>query len=376
MAEMTKEEALAHMREQYPDDPKWQNYDVNAKPEATVITPEDPEGNYSWEKGFGGVGGAMVGSALGLGVPKGGIYPPGLEEARIAATKAKAGVPVATEAQRIAEQMFEAEKGQAARFFNQPSFWEDFQARKAFEEGYGQPPRTAQQIASQGKLNVAGGTSRSNVQGFNQTTGQMAEGVREASPTVSKGAFSGTSQGEVPIHLTTTTAGNIAAETAKDIQNRAIAEKTLADLHAKSLISNEALEKARLDRAKKVAEMRALLPQGVEKVGYAASHAPKLVGALSGAGTVISAIDALERYEKGDNSGAVLAALSSGLGAMASIPVTKDRTMLAAKGLGMVGGLGMIPVEMIHDYFKPKIMSILAKEGVYDPSVMDSQRHR
>jgi len=29
---------------------------------------------------------------------------------------------------------------------------------------------------------------------------------------------------------------------------------------------------------------------------------------------------------------------------------------------------------MIHDYFKPKIMSILAKEGVYDPSVMDGQR--
>ena len=369
---MTKEEALAHMRERYPDDPQWQNHTLDANPKP----PEDPEGNYSWEKGFGGVGGAMVGSALGLGVPKGGMYPPGLEEARIAATKAKAGVPVATEAQRIAEQMFEAEKGQAARFFNQPSFWEDFQARKAFEEGYGQPPRTAQQIASQGKLNVAGGTSRSNVQGFNQTTGQMAEGVREAAPGIPKGAFSGTSQGEVPIHLTTTTAGNIAAETAKDIQNRAIAEKTLADLHAQSQEYQKALDKAQLKKIKTADEMRALLPKGPESVGYLSSHAPKIVGALSGAGTVISAIDALERYEKGDNSGAVLAALTSGLGAMASIPVTRNAKMLAAKGVGMVGGLGMIPVEMIHDYFKPKIMGILAREGIHDPSVMDSQRHR
>jgi hypothetical protein len=370
MAEMTKEEALAHMRERYPDDPRWQANPAEAKPK----TPEDPEGNYSWEKGFGGVGGAAVGSALGMGVPKGGLSPAGLEEARVAATKARAGVPVASRAQQIAQQMFEAEKAQAAQFFNQPSFYEDFQARKAFEEGYGQPPRTAQQIAAQGKLNVAGGTSRSNVQGFNQTTGQMAEGVREAAPGIQKGAFSGTSQGEVPIHLTTNTANQIAAENALDIRNRAIAEKTLADLHAKSLITDEALEKARLDRAKKVAEMRALLPEGAERVGYAASHAPKIVGALSGAGTVISAIDALERYEKGDNSGAVLAALSSGLGAMASIPVTRDPRVLAAKGVGMIGGLGMIPVEMIHDYFKPKIMSILAKEGVYDPSVMDAQR--
>jgi len=370
MAEMTKEEALAHMRERYPDDPRWQVNPAEAKAKA----PEDPEGNYSWEKGFGGVGGAMLGSALGMGAPKGGVYPPGLEEARIAAAKAKAGVPVATNARNIAEQMFEAEKSQAAKFFNQPTFWEDFQARKAFEEGYGQPPRTAQQLATQGKLNVSGGTSRSNVQGFNQTTGQMAEGVRESSPIVAKGAFSGTSQGEVPIHLTTATAGDIAAETAADIKNRAIAEKTLAELSAESKLYQKALDTATVERIKKADELRALLPKGPESVGYMASHAPKVIGALSGAGTVISAIDALERYEKGDNSGAVLAALSSGLGAMASIPVTRSAKALAAKGIGVVGGLGMIPVEMIHDYFKPKIMSILAKEGVYDPSVMDGQR--
>ena len=42
----TKEQALAHMRERYPDDPQWQSYDLNSKP-AAVSVPEKAPGDFT-----------------------------------------------------------------------------------------------------------------------------------------------------------------------------------------------------------------------------------------------------------------------------------------------------------------------------------------
>jgi hypothetical protein len=70
MSEMTKEEALAHMREKYPDDPQWQNYDLNAKPETATAPPPPPSERTvglkagSLELGAAGLGGAYVGNKL------------------------------------------------------------------------------------------------------------------------------------------------------------------------------------------------------------------------------------------------------------------------------------------------------------------------
>ena len=70
MSEMTKEEALAHMREQYPDDPQWKNYDLNAKPETTTAPPPPPSERTmgpkagSLELGAAGLGGAYAGNNL------------------------------------------------------------------------------------------------------------------------------------------------------------------------------------------------------------------------------------------------------------------------------------------------------------------------
>ena len=70
MSKMTKEEALAHMREKYPDDSQWQNYDLNAKPETTTAPPPPPSERTvgpkagSLELGAAGLGGAYVGNKL------------------------------------------------------------------------------------------------------------------------------------------------------------------------------------------------------------------------------------------------------------------------------------------------------------------------
>lgn len=317
---------------------------------------------------------ALAGGVLGAGLGAMGeknLYPPGVPEARTALRTATGVIPALTAAEAEARRLFELDRAGAAATFNQPNFWEDFQTRKALEQGYGQPPRTASEIAAQGKFNPSGGTSRGNVQGFGQTTGNMYEGVRNAAPEISKGAFTGTSQGSNPLFLTTDTADEIAAARRAEMANRAIAEQNLERGHAQWLASQRELDAARLDRSKKAGALKEVLPGVAEGVGYKSSAFPKITGALSGASGVTSLIDAIDRYEKGDRSGAVLSTISAGLGGMAALPAAKDPRVLAAKGAGILGSLGMIPVEMAHDYLKPKIMSILEREGLYSPSVMD-----
>jgi hypothetical protein len=311
----------------------------------------------------------LFGAGLGMLGSKN-LQPPGVAEARVALNAARGEFPaIATDA-AAKQRAFELER----RILEQQhggNFWEDFQARKGFEQGYGQPPRSASEIAAQGKLNVAGGTSRGNVQGFNQTTGGMAEGVRTASGEAPRGSFTGTTQSSNPLFVSTPMADEIAARTAAEMRARGAGERTLERLYAEQTAAQKALEDARLDRAKKAGALKAMLPSAPERIGYAQSSFPKLSGALTGAGTALSAIDALDRYERGDRSGAVLAALQTAFGGMAMVPAAKDPRVLATKGIGVLGGLGMIPVEMAHDYAKPKIMKMLERAG-YSPSVMDN----
>jgi hypothetical protein len=312
--------------------------------------------------------GGLFGAGLGMLGAKN-LQPPGVPEARVSLNTIRGEMPALLADAAAKRRAFETERRMLEQQFG-PTFYEDFQARKNFEQGYGQPPRSASEIAAQGKLNVAGGTSRGNVQGFNQTTGGMAEGVRTAAGEAPRGSFTGTTQSSNPLFVTTPVADEIAARRQIEMRSRGAGEKTLERMHNEQLAAQVALEEARLDRAKKAGALKALLPSVPERIGYAQSSFPKLTGALSGAGTLLSVTDALTRYEQGDRSGAVLASLSAAFGGMASIPAAKDPRVLTAKGIGVLGGLGMIPVEMAHDYAKPKIMKMLERAG-YSPSVMD-----
>ena len=84
-----------------------------------------------------------------------------------------------------------------------------------------------------------------------------------------------------------------------------------------------------------------------------AEKAPIIGNVLGAAGATLSADEAIERYKKGDYSGAVLGTIEAALNTASMAPPTSPLG-LAAKGVGTVGSLGMIPVWIAHDYFGKK----------------------
>jgi hypothetical protein len=78
-------------------------------------------------------------------------------------------------------------------------------------------------------------------------------------------------------------------------------------------------------------------PRGLGKVGALAQKIP-FSNLLAGAGMGMSAAEALNRYEKGDTSGAVLSGVQVVLDGMAMLPPGTPVTAFL-KGIGVVGGL-------------------------------------
>lgn len=96
-------------------------------------------------------------------------------------------------------------------------------------------------------------------------------------------------------------------------------------------------------------------PSGLGKVGAVAQKVP-LTGALAGAGVGLSAAEALNRYEKGDTSGAVLSGVQAVLDGMAMLPPGTPVTAFL-KGLGIVGGLA----TTAYDLYRTRQMEEEAK---------------
>jgi len=94
-------------------------------------------------------------------------------------------------------------------------------------------------------------------------------------------------------------------------------------------------------------------PSMAQQLGYKIAKSPVLANTLAGAGTAMSIDEAIDRYKKGDYSGAVLGTIEAAFGALSMTPPVGPVGM-AAKGIGTVGGLGMIPVWLAHDYFGKK----------------------
>jgi len=80
---------------------------------------------------------------------------------------------------------------------------------------------------------------------------------------------------------------------------------------------------------------------------------PVIGNVLGAAGATLSTDEAIERYKKGDYSGAVLGTIEAALNTASMAPPTSPAA-LAIKGVGAVGSIGMIPVWIAHDYFGNK----------------------
>ena len=141
------------------------------------------------------------------------------------------------------------------------------------------------------------------------------------------------------------TAGEAVGQSKTDMVTR---QKELARLEAEAQKAGNAhtLAQSAAQRATDVE------PSMVGKLGYKIAQSPILANTLGGLGTGLSVAEAIDRYQKGDTTGVVLATLEAAFGGMSMLPPVTPVTA-ALKGVGVVGGLGMIPVQMARDKFFP-----------------------
>lgn len=142
------------------------------------------------------------------------------------------------------------------------------------------------------------------------------------------------------------TAGQRASQTGQQAKEAAQLEKGVAKAQSSVNVAGQAAERA---------EKSGLGP--FQKFGASVANnkllAPML-GALGAAGTLMSADEAVRRFNAGDRSGAVLSALEAAFGAMSMVPPYNPVTA-GIKGVGTVGGLAMAGGELskyLYDLYK------------------------
>ena len=141
-----------------------------------------------------------------------------------------------------------------------------------------------------------------------------------------------TAQGEV-------NAAQQARDTAEKIRQREVAAAQKAAREAQTA---EQVAKTGVKTATEAA------PSGVGKLGAIWQKIPG-ANILAGAGMGMSAAEALNRYEKGDTSGAVLSTVQVLLDGMAMLPPGTPITA-ALKGIGVVGGLATTAYDLYRTH--------------------------
>lgn len=141
-----------------------------------------------------------------------------------------------------------------------------------------------------------------------------------------------------------------ASQKKKAVQQARRAEQQTTQRATQSVTTAEdamAVAQAAADRAKKSGM------SGWQKAGKYVAKAPVLANVAGGLGAGLSVDEAVKRYQAGDYSGTVLSTIEAAL-ATASMAPPVGPVGLAAKGVGTVGGLAMIPVMIAHDYFRKR----------------------
>jgi hypothetical protein len=141
-----------------------------------------------------------------------------------------------------------------------------------------------------------------------------------------------TAQGEV-------NAAQQARDTAEKIRQREVAAAQKAAREAQTA---EQVAKTGVKTATEAA------PSGVGKLGAIWQKIPG-ANILAGAGMGMSAAEALNRYEKGDTSGAVLSTVQVLLDGMSMLPPGTPITA-ALKGIGVVGGLATTAYDLYRTH--------------------------
>ena len=89
----------------------------------------------------------------------------------------------------------------------------------------------------------------------------------------------------------------------------------------------------------------------LEKTGRLFAKSP-LVNVASGFGAGAQAGELRERMREGDVPGAVISGLGTAFNTLSMIPATANPYLLGAKGLGTIGSLSMIPVDIAYEKYR------------------------
>jgi hypothetical protein len=133
------------------------------------------------------------------------------------------------------------------------------------------------------------------------------------------------------------TAGQRVSQTGQQAKEARALEKGVAKSQSAVNIAEQAAERAKKSGLGPFQQFGA----SVAKNKFLAP----LLGAAGAAGTLMSADEAIRRYNEGDRSGAVISALEAIFGAMSMVPARNPLTA-GIKGVGTVGGLAMSGGEL------------------------------
>jgi hypothetical protein len=154
-----------------------------------------------------------------------------------------------------------------------------------------------------------------------------------------------------------------AAQKAKQLSPQVEAARAETEASAKARETAEKLRQREIAAAQKTArEAQTAATTAETGVKTATQNAPSNIGKLgalwqkipganilAGAGAGMSAAEALNRYEKGDTTGAVISTVQTLLDSMAMLPPGTPITA-ALKGIGVVGGLAVTAGDLYRTY--------------------------
>ena len=106
--------------------------------------------------------------------------------------------------------------------------------------------------------------------------------------------------------------------------------------------------------AEEVAKAKRFVPRArgvLEKTGRLFAKSP-LVNVASGFGAGAQAGELRERMREGDVPGAVISGLGTAFNTLSMIPATANPYLLGAKGLGTIGSLSMLPVDIAYEKYR------------------------
>ena len=433
MADMTeKERALAHMRERYPDDPQWQNFDPNAK--APDIQPPPAEKDSagftgpkagSLELGVSGLAGAYLGNKAEkmFGPYTAPEVPP--NQAQLALEELMKHREGYAGAQTDFQLKADALKRQADDLKQLQLMEEEAlaKARGEYIGAKGNIGSTSDDLAARAiitpdahtrQMQGTGGavpddavTGRARLTGWRATESEIKEAKDAAAANLARLQSSGlVKPGGISIEFPGITAaspyGVLAPATLQADFDKQVAkiaasnmpqEQKLAELKdlyqaqktrtsgaatgaasaEKELLKHLNLQDATLDpfqRAVAAGEAR-LAGLGGEKAASAlpkAALGSKMVAKIPGALTGAGAGLSTAESYERSQQGDSLGAGIAGAGA--ALEALGVIPNPVAKGVALAGGLGSTGLLALYDAYGPEVLKYLSEKGLYNPSVM------